>query len=47
VGKRDNDKFERKGRDFYATIDPAAANALVEHLPLPTAFIEPVLVLVI
>jgi hypothetical protein len=41
VGKRDNDKFERKGRDFYATIDPAAVNALVEHLPLPTAFIEP------
>jgi hypothetical protein len=41
MSKRDNDKFERKGRDFYATIDPAAVNALVEHLPLPTAFIEP------
>lgn len=41
MGKRDNDKFERKSRDFYGTIDPAAVNALVDHLPLPTAFIEP------
>jgi hypothetical protein len=41
MGKRDNDKFERKSRDFYATIDPAAVNALVDHLPLPCAFVEP------
>lgn len=41
MGKRDNNKFERKGRDFYATIDPAAATALVDHLPLPCGFIEP------
>lgn len=41
MGKRDNDKFERKPRDFYATIDPAAANALIEHLPISCIFIEP------
>lgn len=41
MGKRDNNKFERKGRDFYATIDPAAVNALIDHLPLPCLFIEP------
>ena len=41
MGKRDNNKFERKGRDFYATIDPAAVNALIDHLPLPCVFIEP------
>ena len=41
MGKRDNNKFERKGRDFYASIDPAIANTLVEHLPLPCSFIEP------
>lgn len=41
MGKRDNDKFDRKPRDFYATIDPAAVNALVDHLPLPCVFIEP------
>lgn len=41
VGKRDGNKFERKKRDYYATIDPAAVNALVDHLPLPVTFIEP------
>lgn len=41
MGKRDNNKFERKGRDFYASIDPAIASALVEHLPLPCAYVEP------
>lgn len=41
MGKRDNDKFDRKPRDKYYTIDPAATNALVDHLRLPTAFIEP------
>lgn len=41
MGKRDGNKFERKGRDFYATIDPAAVNSLIDHLPLPCTFIEP------
>lgn len=41
MGKRDNDKFERNKRDYYATIDPAAVNALVDHLPLPCSFVEP------
>lgn len=41
MGKRDNNKFERKGRDTYFTIDPAAVKALVDHLPLPCSFIEP------
>lgn len=41
MGKRDNDKFERNKRDYYATIDPAAVNALIDHLPLPVDFIEP------
>lgn len=41
MGKRDNDKFERKGRDFYATIDPAAVKALIDHLPIKCQFVEP------
>lgn len=41
MGKRDNNKFERKGRDFYASIDPAIADTLEQHLPLPTYYIEP------
>lgn len=41
MGKRDGNKFERNKRDYYATIDPAAANALIEHLPISCLFIEP------
>lgn len=41
LGKRDNNKFDRKPRDFYATIDPAAVTALVDHLPLPCQYVEP------
>ena len=48
MGKRDPiffgglDKFEKKPRDFYATIDPAAVDALVPHLnPWWNRFIEP------
>lgn len=42
MGKRDPDKFEKKPRDFYATIDPAAVEALLPHLqPKWLYFIEP------
>jgi hypothetical protein len=40
MGKRDPDKFEKKPRDFYATIDPAAVNRLLPHLS-NGSFIEP------
>lgn len=41
MGKRDPEKFEKKPRDFYATIDPAAVEALVPHLQPNRFFIEP------
>jgi len=41
MGKRDPDKFEKKPRDFYATIDPAAVDALLPHLTPCSWFIEP------
>jgi len=41
MSKRDPDKFEKKPRDFYATIDPAAVSALHGHLLPNTWFIEP------
>ncbi|CAB4240521.1 hypothetical protein UFOVP3_18 [uncultured Caudovirales phage] len=41
MSKRDPEKFEKKPRDFYATIDPAAVEALKPHLDNPTWFIEP------
>jgi hypothetical protein len=41
MGKRDPDKFEKKPRDAYFTIDPAAVEALVPHLQPNRFFIEP------
>jgi len=41
MGKRDPEKFEKKPRDFYATIDPAAVEALLPHLKPKGFFIEP------
>jgi hypothetical protein len=41
MGKRDPDKFEKKPRDAYFTIDPAAVEALVPHLQHNRFFIEP------
>ena len=40
MGKR-SPGFERKGRDFYATIDPAAVAPLVPHLGEYGHFTEP------
>jgi hypothetical protein len=42
MGKRDPDKFEKKPRDAYFTIDPAAVNVLQPHLNLWwPSFVEP------
>lgn len=42
MGKRDPDKFEKKPRDFYATIDPSAVNVLIPHVESYFgSFIEP------
>lgn len=41
MSKRDNNKFERKGRDYYATIDPAAVARLHSHLGPSTYYCEP------
>jgi len=41
MGKRDPDKFEKKARDAYFTIDPAAVKALIPHCEKDTFFIEP------
>lgn len=41
MGKRDGNKFERVSRDYYATIDPAAATALRPHILQGVKYIEP------
>jgi len=41
MGKRDPEKFEKKPRDAYFTIDPAAVETLVPHLQPSKFFIEP------
>jgi len=40
LGKRSPD-FIKKSRDYYPTIDPIAAEVLLEHLEEGTLFIEP------
>jgi hypothetical protein len=40
MGKR-SDGFERKGRDYYPTIDPKAAARLAAHIEAPQTYCEP------
>lgn len=41
MGKRELEKKLRLPRDYYSTIDPAAAHALAPHLGSGTRYIEP------
>lgn len=41
MGKREVEKFPRKSRDFYGTVDPAAAEALAPFLAPDTVYVEP------